>query len=101
MASTLFFLGGGPLSAYHGVQVHHIEDLFLNRKANYPVERTLLTGGMLSFLMDSRVQGHRRIETPELEIRYQAPKVSQFERGPMPVLCPWCPGGRYEPAAGF
>lgn len=97
--STLFFLGGGPQSAYHGVQVHHIEELFKNKRANYPIERTLLTSGVLAFLMESRVGGHRRIETPELTVAYDPPLASTFERGIMPILCPWCPEGRYTPAA--
>jgi len=62
--STLFFLGGGPESAYHGIQVHHIEELFSTARPNYPVELKLLTTGALAFLMDSRQQGHQRIETP-------------------------------------
>ena len=97
--ATLFFLGGGPQSAYHGVQVYHIENLFLNKKPNYPVERTLLTSGTLSFLMDSRVAAGKRIETPELGVCYQVPEASRFERGPMPFLCPWCPNGRYKSPA--
>jgi hypothetical protein len=51
---------------------NHIEKMFLTGKPSYPVERTLLTTGMLAFLMDSRHQGGRRLETPDLEkVRYQ------------------------------
>ncbi len=39
-------------------------------KPSYPVERTLLTTGMLAFLMESKASGHRRIATPQLAIRY-------------------------------
>src|SRR5262249_50967223 len=35
---------------------NHIEKMFLTGKSSYPVERTLLTTGMLAFLMDSRHQ---------------------------------------------
>ena len=100
VSSTLFFLGGGPQSAYHGVQVHHIEELFTTGKANYPIERTLLTTGALAFLMESRVKEHQRLATAELAVEYDPPVASSFERGIMPVLCPWCPGGRYRPTAG-
>lgn len=98
VASTLFFLGGPPESAYHGIQVHHIEELFLHGKPNYPVERTLLTTGALAFLMESRLD-HRRLETPELAIGYQVSAPSQFAQGPMPLHCPWAPNGLFEPLA--
>ena len=48
---------------------------------DYPVERTLLTGGALSFLMESWYAGQTRIETPMLNIRYHAPKESYFAHG--------------------
>lgn len=99
VASTLFFLGGPPESAYHGIQVHHIEELFLHGKPNYPVERTLLTTGALALLMDSRLDGNRRLETPELAISYQVSGACQFARGPMPLHCPWAPHGLFEPLA--
>ena len=55
------------------------------RTAAYPVERTLLTTGALAALMDSSYQGHRRLETPHLNVSYRAPKESLFSRGPVPA----------------
>jgi len=45
--------------------------MMVTGNAAYPVERTLLTGGMLSFLIDSRFADGKRIETPELDVTYR------------------------------
>jgi hypothetical protein len=60
--------------------VRHIEDLVLERRANYPVERTLLTSGMLVAAIDSLQRGQVPVETPEMAISYQAPRDSQYRR---------------------
>ena len=56
--------------------VDSIARMFMTGQRDYPVKRTLLTTGALSFLMESRHRGHRRIETPDLDIVYQAPAQS-------------------------
>lgn len=61
--------------------VDAIGRMFLTGKRDYAVERTLLTTGALSFLMESRYQGHRRVETPQLKIAYRAPAQSYFAHG--------------------
>ena len=71
------FLGAGFLQAL----TVKIED-FLGRAAPpYPVERTLLTGGILDWALESRVRGHKRLETPDLEVKYDPPADSGFLRG--------------------
>ena len=61
--------------------VHAIANMFLTGKHLYPVERTLLTTGALSFLMESAFQGHKRLETPMLNIKYRAPAQSYYAHG--------------------
>ena len=61
--------------------VDAIGRMFVTGTTDYPVERTLLTSGALSFLMDSWYQGQKRLETPMLNIRYRGPKESYFAPG--------------------
>ncbi len=60
---------------------HAIAHMFITGKHLYPVERTLLTTGVDSFLMESAAQGHKRIETPMLNVAYKAPKQSYYAHG--------------------
>lgn len=46
---------------------NHIETMFRSEKPGYPVERTLLTTGVLAALHDSRHAGGMRIKTPQLQ----------------------------------
>ena len=66
---------------YHhfGCLVKNIETMFETGKAPYPVERTMLTSGILDFALESRIQGYRKLDTPQLaRVRYQAPEESHF-----------------------
>jgi hypothetical protein len=58
--------------------IHHIERMVIENKAPYPVERTLLTSGMLIAAMESRHREGALVETPELDVRYSVPKESWF-----------------------
>ncbi len=62
---------------YSACLVSKIEEMFATGRAPYPVERTLIVSGMLESCLDSKVQGGQRLETPQLNVRYQAPKKSQ------------------------
>jgi hypothetical protein len=78
--STQFFLSPVPNVTYSACLVSKIEELFATGKAPYPVERTLLVSGTLEACLTSRLDGQKRLETPQLDVRYQAPKESQHAR---------------------
>jgi hypothetical protein len=61
--------------------VHGIAQMFETGKPSHPVERTLLTTGALAFLMESAYQGHKRLETPMLNVAYTPPKQSFYAHG--------------------
>jgi hypothetical protein len=79
--STFFYLPPPPGAAFLEALAVRVEDFLATGKPPYPVERTLLTGGVLDCALDSRVAGHKRLETPDLEVSYKAPKDSGFLRG--------------------
>lgn len=61
--------------------VHGITQMMTTGRPSHPVERTLLTTGALSFLMESAHQGHKRLETPMLRVAYKALDKSFFAHG--------------------
>lgn len=78
--STQFLLTPVPNVTYSACLVSKIEEMFKTKRAPYPVERTLLTSGILEACLDSRVKGQVRLETPQLDVRYQPPAQSQHMR---------------------
>lgn len=76
--STLFYLPPVPNVVYSAALMSKAEELFLTGKAAYPVERTLLTSGLVAAGMQSLAKGQKRIETPHLNVRYSAPRESTF-----------------------
>lgn len=50
----------------------NVEEMFVTGKPSYPVERTLLTSGILEAALESRYRGHKRVETPYLDVCYQS-----------------------------
>lgn len=77
--STLMNLQNGRPHHHFGCLVKNIEKMFETGKPPYPVERTLMTSGILDFALESRIQGYKRLETPELaRVRYQPAETSAF-----------------------
>jgi hypothetical protein len=84
VVSTLMYLPAPPGANFFNPLVLRIEDFLRAGRPPYPVERTLLTGGILDSALESRIRGHRRVETPDLAaIDYEAPANSGFIRTPL------------------
>jgi hypothetical protein len=81
MVSTQFFRPPAPNVTHSACLAAKIEQLFESRSAAYPVERTLLTTGVLEACLHSRHRLNQRLETPQLAIRYQPSAESQYARG--------------------
>jgi hypothetical protein len=78
-----FQLQDGKPFRHFGFLVDAIAHTVRTGRPAYPVERTLLTTGVLDAAMHSLAQGGRRIETPALDVRYQ-PADWPFARGTAP-----------------
>ena len=62
---------GGPYAHFSYLGLN-IEEMFLTGVPSYPVERTLLTSGILEAALTSRYEGYRRMETDWLDVEYQS-----------------------------
>jgi hypothetical protein len=60
-----------------------IDSLMRTSHAPYPIERTLLTTGILDAIMTSKAEKGKKIDTPHLSIKY-TPTEWPFETGPIP-----------------
>lgn len=78
--STLFYLPPTPNVVYSAFLMSKAEETFLTGKSPTPLERTLLTTGLVEAGVRSLGSGQKRLETPHLAIRYQPPKESTFAR---------------------
>jgi hypothetical protein len=69
--ATHFYLQQPDPFAHFAYLVKAIDSMIQTGHASYPVERTLLTTGVLDAIMTSKAEKNRRVETPHLEIKYQ------------------------------
>jgi hypothetical protein len=93
------FVGGPkPVYAHFSYLGLNAQELFLTGKPPYPVERTLLTSGLIDAAARSLAAGGEAIDTPHLEaVRYQPAAADPiWPRAPEPKgasLGPWPPAG--------
>ncbi|MEZ6060876.1 MAG: hypothetical protein R3C19_10965 [Planctomycetaceae bacterium] len=71
---------GSTTADFFNPLTRHIEDTVLTGKAPYPVERTLLTSGMVIAGVDSLHAGQKPVDTPQMSVRYTAPEASTYWR---------------------
>jgi hypothetical protein len=82
--STQMYLPMPParttLASFFSPLVYQIERMFLTGTPSYPVERTLLTTGLVAAAVESLHQEQARQETPHLRIAYPPTTESTFWR---------------------
>lgn len=78
--STLFHLPPEPNVTYSASLMANAEKMFETGKAPYPVERTLLTSGLVEAGMQSLVKDQQRLKTPHLVMKYSPSAESTFAR---------------------
>ena len=69
--ATSFYTGPWANRNLFKALSHAIQSMFLTGRVPYPVERTLLTTGVLAAAMDSRFEKGRPVATPHLQIAYE------------------------------
>lgn len=86
--STQFWTQEARPGAHFGLLLKGIESMMLSGKPTWPVERTLLTSGVLDALLQSHVRDGVRVETPYLDVQYQ-PTWRWQDPPPPPPGRPW------------
>jgi hypothetical protein len=87
--ATNFRLQDGFPSSHFTRLVQGIDQMFTTGKPAWPVERTLLTTGILDVALTSRFENQKRLETPQLAIAY--PAGPAWQEPPLPKTGPPLP----------
>jgi hypothetical protein len=82
--STLFWTQEARPLMHFSYLLQGIEQMMLTGKPAWPVERTLLTTGILHALMNSKQQGGTLVQTPQLNIDYATDWVWHEPPAPPP-----------------
>ena len=69
---------GSTTADFFNPLANHIETTMIEGRAPYPVERTLLTSGMVIAGVDSLYVGEKPLSTPHLNVKYSAPTESTY-----------------------
>ena len=85
---TCFRLQEGPPFGHFAYLVRAIDQTFHTGKSAWPVERTLLTTGILDRVMHSLANDGLRLETPELAVNYSAADWPFANRPDSPLQLP-------------
>lgn len=84
-----FRLQNGFPSTHFAELVRGIDRMYVTGKPSWPVERTLLTTGILDAALTSRFESQKRLATPHLAIAY--PPGPAWQEPPLPKTGPELP----------
>ena len=76
--STQFFLGPAENVSYSACLVANAEHMIETGRAPFPIERNQIVCGILERCLESRYQGHVRLDTPELNVQYKVDDTPPF-----------------------
>ena len=76
----MFYLPPLPNVAYSAPLMAKAEQTFASNRSPDPIERTLLTTGLVAAGCQSLTTNQTRLNTPHLAVRYTAPREAQFAR---------------------